>query len=416
MDFLVLTKSGGFFGFITDALGFVMDKIFSFLELIGMPNIGLSIVLFTILMYVILMPLTYKQQKFTKVQSLMSPEINALNKKYKNKNDQASMLKKQEEMKAIYSKYGVSTAGGCLVSLIQLPILFSLYGVIQNIPAYITPIYDIYNKVAEKIMAVDGAGAVMTSLIDSQSIRVSNFAIENGGKVIDVLYRLKGEGWDSLKSAFESSPEVINAINNAQPELSKVNSIIGGLNVVDTPVANGIWPGIIIVILAGLTQFISIKVSSSNNSAATADNPMAGSMKTMMYTMPIISLVMAWTLQTGLGIYWIASAVVRTLIAVIQNKIIDIRGIDKIIEKNREKAQRKAEKRGDKPSAFEKYANVNTKKIEELEKMQKNQQSIKDIAKTSVDKENPATKGNSGSTKSGGGSISNYANLLKKKD
>ena len=67
----------------------------------------------------------------------MNPELQAIQKKYKNKRDQESMLKMQEEMKMVYDKYGTSQMGGCLQLLIQFPILLALWKVIQNIPAYV---------------------------------------------------------------------------------------------------------------------------------------------------------------------------------------------------------------------------------------------------------------------------------------
>ena len=77
-----------------------------------------------------MLPMTIKQQKFTRISAVMNPEIQKIQEKYKGKKDQASLLKQQDEMKAIYAKYGTSPTGGCLSSLIQLPILFCLWPVL----------------------------------------------------------------------------------------------------------------------------------------------------------------------------------------------------------------------------------------------------------------------------------------------
>ncbi len=103
----------------------------------GIQNIGLCILIFTILIKMILLPMTIKQQKFTKLSSIMNPEIQAVQKKYKNKKDQDSMMKMNQEMQAIYEKYGTSPTGGCLTLLIQMPILLALYGDISQIPVFI---------------------------------------------------------------------------------------------------------------------------------------------------------------------------------------------------------------------------------------------------------------------------------------
>ena len=66
-----------------------------------------------------MIPMTIKQQKFSRMSAVMNPEIQKIQKKYKNKKDQASMMKMQEETKLVYEKYGTSPTGGCLGSLIQ---------------------------------------------------------------------------------------------------------------------------------------------------------------------------------------------------------------------------------------------------------------------------------------------------------
>ena len=81
-----------------------------------------------------MMPLTVKQQKFSKLSAKMNPELQAIQSKYKNKKDNDSMMKMNEETKAVYKKYGVSPSGSCLQLVIQLPILWALYRVIYNFP------------------------------------------------------------------------------------------------------------------------------------------------------------------------------------------------------------------------------------------------------------------------------------------
>lgn len=122
---------------VAQVLGMIMNLLFKFFDMFGIQNIGLCILIFTILIKMILLPMTIKQQKFTKLSSIMNPEIQAVQKKYKNKKDQDSMMKMNQEMQAIYEKYGTSPTGGCLTLLIQMPILLALYGVISQIPVFI---------------------------------------------------------------------------------------------------------------------------------------------------------------------------------------------------------------------------------------------------------------------------------------
>ena len=125
---LVATQhSGTILGPIAKLLGWIMNAIFNLMDSVfGIQNVGLSIILFTIVVYMCMLPLTYKQQKFSKMNAKMNPEIQAIRKKYAGKQDQASMTKQRIEMQAIYEKYGCSPTAGCLPMLIQLPIIFAL--------------------------------------------------------------------------------------------------------------------------------------------------------------------------------------------------------------------------------------------------------------------------------------------------
>ena len=112
MGILLTQRSGAIIGNIAKILGFLMNGIYELLSSIGIVNIGLCIILFTVIIYTLMLPLMIKQQKTTRIMSVMNPEIQAIQKKYENKKDQASMLKMQEETKLIYEKYGTSPTGG----------------------------------------------------------------------------------------------------------------------------------------------------------------------------------------------------------------------------------------------------------------------------------------------------------------
>ena len=127
MDFLVATKVGGFLGPFAQILGLIMEAIFRFTSMFGVMNIGICIILFTLIVKVVMFPLTVKQQKFSKMNAVMQPELQAIQKKYKGKSDQESMMKMNVETKAVYEKYGVSMTGGCLPLLISYTSCQRLY-------------------------------------------------------------------------------------------------------------------------------------------------------------------------------------------------------------------------------------------------------------------------------------------------
>ena len=146
-------------------LGKLMNGIYNIMDSVfGVQNIGVCIIIFTIIIYTLMIPLTVKQQKWSKMSAVMNPEIQKIQKKYANKKDQASMLKQQEELQIVYEKYGVSPTGGCLPMLIQMPILFALYPVIQNIPKYVDGVKAAYMPVVDQIMQVDGFQKIMETI------------------------------------------------------------------------------------------------------------------------------------------------------------------------------------------------------------------------------------------------------------
>ncbi len=172
-----------------------MEGIFNILNIIGIPNIGLSIIIFTIVIYLLMMPLTIKQQKFSKLSAKMNPELQAIQAKYKNKKDNDSMMAMNEETRAVYAKYGVSPSGSCIQLIIQMPILFALYRVIYAMPAYVSKIGDTFRVLADKIISVDNANFLQNSGVDTIARTVSMYGknitegnIQNG--IVDVLNML----------------------------------------------------------------------------------------------------------------------------------------------------------------------------------------------------------------------------------
>ena len=120
----------------------------------------------------------------------------------------------------------------------------------------------------------------------------------------------------------------------------------------------------LIPILAGVTQFISVKVAQSGqNTEVDDDNPMAASMKMTMYIMPLMSAFIAISVPAGLGLYWIATAVVQTIITVFINRYYDKLGADEIVKRNVEKRNKKRAKKGLPPEKIAKNATTSTKNM-----------------------------------------------------
>lgn len=353
-------------------LGWIINGIFNFLDSIGIPNVGLTVVLFTIIIYTLMIPLTYKQQKFSRMSVRMNPELQAIQKKYKGKQDQVSMMKMQDEMKAVYAKYGTSQTGSCLPLLIQLPFLLAVYRVVYAIPAYVDKVKAAYMPLVTQLVNNEKAQEVLTGLSSAAQFKKQPF---NENTIIDILNKASTAEWDTVASSF---PDLGNVIDQTRNTLEGFNSFLG-LNISNSPwfSMKQFWSegaylllivALLIPVLAGLTQWISIRLMPTAAAAASTGDgngeDMMKSMQMMNNFMPLMSVWFCFILPVGVGIYWVMSAVVRTIQQLIINKYLAKMDIDEEIKKNIEKYNRKREKDGLPPERLNNVARTNAKTVE----------------------------------------------------
>ena len=364
----LLTKSGGFLGPIATVLGYVMSGIFALLVAINIPNIGLAIILFTIVIYMLMLPLTYRQQKFSRMTPLMNPELNAIRDKYKGKQDQASMQRMNEETQMVYAKYGVNPAGSCVQLAIQMLILFPLYRVIMNIPAYVPQVKEVFVELAGKLLTTTGAEKYLTDIAKSiQAMTISKSFTEN--TIIDTLYKFRPANWTGLAEQF---PELSDIIAKTQKTIGGMNNFLG-LDIANTPMNiikehATVWlviAAVLVPVLAAATQWISVKLSMAGSTQPEGTDQMAGTMKTMNNVMPLMSAFFCLTLPVGMGIYWIMSAVVRTVQTWFINKRLEKVDMSELLKQNMEKNKKKMEKKGGVTATqISQNAAINTRNIE----------------------------------------------------
>lgn len=381
MSGILLTQDdGAILGPISKLLGFIMEGIFNVLDAVGIPNIGLSIIIFTIVIYLLLMPLTIKQQKFSKLSAKMSPELQAIQKKYKNKKDNDSMMAMNQETQAVYAKYGVSPTGSCVQLIIQMPILFSLYRVIYAMPAYVSKIKDSFYPLVEKLRGDSAAVEYVRGLQNSTMFlkQFENESFVNGNvqyvenTLIDCLNRASTAEWNGLSEQFSA---LSTDVSVTLEKLNEYNNFLG-LNIANSPsftmkdaFSTGnyllIVGALLIPLLAALTQWINTKLmpqANANSGNETADS-MAQSMKMMNTMMPLMSAFFCFTLPAGMGLYWIAGAVVRSIQQVMINRHIDKMDINEVIKKNEVKAAKKIEKMKASYENVSNYAAMKTKSV-----------------------------------------------------
>ena len=362
-------------GAVAIVLGLIMNGIFNVQSAIGLNNIGLCIILFTIIVNMLMLPLTVQQQKFSKLQTKMNPELQAIQKKYKGKNsDQAAMAKMNEETQAVYAKYGVNPMGSCLQMIIQLPILFALYRVIWNIPAYVDKVKAVFEGLASSILTTAGAEEYLGEVAKTVGVSFKEFS---SNTIIDVLYKFKPANWNGL---IEKFPDLTEQINSTREKVNSMNTFLGGLDIADAPmnIIRTAWgnkeillliAAVLIPVLAAVTQWLSAKLMTNMQSDAAKNNEgatdqMSQTMKSMNTVMPIMSAVFCLSLPVGMGIYWIASAVVRSIQQIAINKHLDKMDIDELAKKNLEKLNEKRAKKGLPPEKMNSNAHLSTRNIE----------------------------------------------------
>lgn len=387
MNSIFLTQDDGkIIGTVAKILGVIMNFIFDFIDNIGIPNIGLAIILFTIVVNLLMLPLTLKQQKFSKLSAKMNPEIQAIRDKYKGKTDNESTMLQNQEIQLVYGKYGVSPSGSCLQLLIQMPILFALYRVIYSMPAYVGKIKDAFSVLAEKIISTDNGDFLLNcnegkiqSTVSMYGKNLTENNMSNG--VIDVLNKLSSSDMEIISNHYGLENLTHNGqlilSNDVTEGLIDIYNNFLGLNIGNSPsyivkeaFNEGAWllviGAIMIPVLSALTQWINVKLmpKQETNKKKHEESTMESSLSAMNKVMPLMSAWFCFTLPSGMGIYWITGSVVRGIIQVFTNKYLDRMDIDKIIKKNEVKNADQLEKMKKQQEMMNSYSNMSTKKIQ----------------------------------------------------
>ena len=427
-DILLTAYPGSILGPIAKLLGMLMDWIYSGISNITggrVESVVLSIVIITIIIYMCLLPLTIKQQKFSKLSQKMQPEMQAIQAKYKNKKDQASMMAMQEETQLLYQKYGISPMGSCVQMLIQMPILLALYRVFYNIPAYLSGVKGSFTGLVDQIKGVDNYSDTLVQLMEkynvvtSSGLNASNVASKLADAsgdtlnnyIIDILYKLPSKGWDALIDG-KFFDGIQSAVEKTHDALLHFNYFLG-LNISDTPwyiIKSNFtdkpdkWLlfvilALLIPVLSYLTQMINIKLMPQ---ATNGNDQMASQMKMMNLMMPLMSLFFCFTVPVGLGIYWICSALVRGIQQFFVNRHIENLDLEAVMAKNEEKAKKKREKMGLSEDYIKKAAQIKTKSIENKANVSASADTEEKLAKAAEYKANAKA-----------GSLASKANMVK---
>lgn len=301
--------------------------------------------------------------------------------------------------------------------VIQLPILFALYPVIQEVPRYVNGIKEIYMPVVNQIMATDGYQKILEKIGNAAPVYMPANAYDytDPNILVRVLYKFQDSTWNTL---VDKMPSLGTVVDKTTATMGHLNTFLG-INIGEQPLTMlmdalkdfsivGIILAVIIPIMAGLTQFISVKLMQQQQTTTIdPDNPMARSMNSMNYIMPLFSVFMGFTLPAGLGLYWAISAIVRCVQQMAINKYLSKKSVEEMIEEQRKKAAKKREKKGAPAKEINRMATKSTRNVteqktsvsskEKEEKIQQAKENIKNAKPGSLaSKANMVSRYNSG--------------------
>lgn len=293
----------GFFSNIMDIVNVPLGWILYAINWV-IGDYGWAIILFALLSRLILLPSSIKSHKNQQRMNRIQPKMKQLSQKYHN---DTRNPKYQEELQALYTAEGYNPMSGCLPMLLQLPLIFGLWNVIRQPLSYICNFSDanLYNSV--KVMVESG---VNNPTVNKLTELFSKYITD--GKLAEYSEELQKQldfNQIYIADALNTNRNTIDGLNDAIQQKFVIETEFMGINLGETASAHGLWSWFILIpIIAALSSFLVSFLSMRMNRRQTeSDDPTAKSMNMMMYTMPLLSLWIGYTMNFGVAIYWVCS-------------------------------------------------------------------------------------------------------------
>ena len=288
--------------FFANIFGYVLKFLY---DLVG--NYGWAIISFSIIVKLIMLPISLKQQKAMKKNQKIQEEMKQLQFKYKSEPE-----KLNQEVMALYKREGTSPFSGCLSSILQIILLFSVFLLARQPLTYMEKID---KDVLPKIESI---------------VKEQNPDSNNAYQEIAIIQYVK-----NLQEGMTVEKDGIN-INDYKEKIN-LNMDFFGIDLSQVPTQN--WKDIkvlIIPMLYVITSFISIRMTSTTTNKKKDEkklitdgkeqeeekyNPMDDANKTMAWMMPIMSVSIAVIAPLGLALYWLMNNILMIIERIIFNQI-----------------------------------------------------------------------------------------------
>ena len=308
-------------GFISEIFGYLLNWLYNFFN-----NYGIAIIVFSIILRIILIPITIKQQQSLKKSVKLQKEMTDIQKKYKNNPE-----KLNQETIELYKREKMSPFSGCLSSILQLIIILSVFFLVSQPLTYMPRM----NKEEQKQL-VEKYTAEMTE---------SGYGQNNNYKQIALLDYVETKYQDIDNQLSQENVENREELEKQREEYNKLrlNMEFLGLDLSKVPTQSlNDWKVYIIPGLYVITSVISIKITTMTqnkkkkkdmiiqNAEGKEEEPdpmeqMQAMNKSMMYMMPIMSVMIAVIAPLGLALYWLISNVLMIIERLIINKIMEVK-------------------------------------------------------------------------------------------
>lgn len=300
--------------FLAEIFGYLLNFLYDLLH-----SYGISIIIFSIIVRIILIPITINQQKSMKKTNKIQKEIKIIQNKYKNNPE-----KLNQETMELYKREKMNPLSGCFSAIIQIFIILSVFWLVSSPLTYMKKVkeLDIYKeyetKVAENSSTKSSYKEIaMINLVEKDYIQISE--------------QLKNENIENKEE-----------LENKRNELNKlrINMNFCGIDLSKVPTQSlNDFKVYIIPILYVLSSFISIRLTTNSqnnenntnkeNENSTEIDAMQSMNKSMSYMMPIMSVSIAAVVPLGLALYWLISNILMIIERLIIKKIFDSKGEEK---------------------------------------------------------------------------------------
>ena len=308
----LIEKDPGFIvGPISKLLGIIINFVFKFVYMITTDHsLGLTIILFTIIVRLLLIPLNYKQQKSMYIMQKIQPEMKKIQDKYKGNKDPEVAKKMQMEMSKLYSKHNYNPLGGCLPIFIQLPIFIALYFIMKNAYLFVTDIGNLYTEIANQILATPGYADVLVPIVQPLVPKGMTIDISQVPDLLKALNKFTPNDWATIQSSLPTLE-----ISSLLEQKSNIEYFLG-INLAETVGLS--FPKVLLAVLSGATTFLSSWIISRKNKS---DDPtLKMQQKIMNIVMPLMMTFFTISIPCGVAIYWIVGNLVQVVQQIFLNR------------------------------------------------------------------------------------------------